>query len=63
GMNVVAGFSFADTADTGVSVSAIADPGATALAEAALESLTTLAWDLRAKGVSSILRSMRSFRD
>ena len=51
GMNVVAGFSFADTADTGVSVSAIADPGATAVAEAALESLATLAWDLRAKGV------------
>lgn len=47
--NVAAGFSFADTPDTGVSFSAIvAGPRGSARAE--LEALTRLAWSLRDRG-------------
>lgn len=51
-VNVVAGFSFADTPETGVSVNAVSAPGSEAGARAAeaLESLAELAWRLRGRG-------------
>ncbi|MEZ0387939.1 MAG: M81 family metallopeptidase [Verrucomicrobium sp.] len=48
-VNVVAGFSFADTAFTGVSF-CISSTGSEAEAEAALDALCHLAWDLREAG-------------
>ncbi len=48
-MNVVAGFSFADTAETGVSF-CISSEGESAEAEAALADLCNLAWELREAG-------------
>jgi microcystin degradation protein MlrC len=48
-VSVIAGFSFADTPDTGVSF-AISTTGEEPEAQSALEQLCALAWDLRHKG-------------
>lgn len=48
-VNVVAGFSFADTPDTGVSF-CISTTGSEAEAQSALDALCTLAWELRHHG-------------
>lgn len=48
-VNVIGGFSFSDTADTGVSF-AIATTGDISAAEVALDELCALAWSLRATG-------------
>ena len=48
-VNVVAGFSFADTPETGVSFS-ICTTGTAAVAETALKKLAACAWDLRETG-------------
>jgi len=48
--NVLAGFSFADTAETGVTLSAVAD-GDPAVTRRALETGARLAWKLRDQGV------------
>lgn len=48
-VNVIAGFSFADTPDTGVSFS-ISTTGDSSLAEAALDRLAERAWNLRETG-------------
>jgi len=48
-VNVIAGFSFADTPDTGVSFS-ICTTGAPSVAQAALDTLAECAWTLREKG-------------
>jgi microcystin degradation protein MlrC len=48
-VSVIAGFSFADTPDTGVSF-CVSTVGSEAEAQAALDSLCALAWELRHKG-------------
>jgi len=48
-VNVIAGFSFADTPDTGVSFS-ICTTGTASVAQAALKTLAECAWNLREKG-------------
>jgi microcystin degradation protein MlrC len=67
GVNVVGGFAFADTPDTGVSFSVVTT-GDEASAQAALQQLCDLAWQLRERGnrvdpsLDEVLQTLRSDR-
>lgn len=68
GVSVVAGFAYADTLDTGVSFSVVTE-GDKATAQAALEQLCSLAWELRRQGdkvdqpLADVMQQLRNQHD